>query len=76
MPQGARSAQKRPAKDGWEEIRSGAWSFKLMRTRVMQFTAPCPVVKQKHDSGSTVLTKKIGAMMTGFYSKNDFPSNV
>jgi len=53
MPQGACSARKRPAKDGREENRSGAWSFKIMRTHVMNFAAPCPVVKQKHDAGNT-----------------------
>jgi len=25
-----------------------------MRTHVMKFSAPCPVVKQKHDAGNTV----------------------
>jgi len=41
----------------------GAWSFKPMRTHVMKFSAPCPVVKQKHDAGNTAF-KKFGAMMT------------
>jgi len=54
MPQGACSARKRPAKDGREENRFGAWSFKPMRTLVMIFSTPCPVVKQKHDPGNTV----------------------
>jgi len=52
-PQGACCARKRPAKDGQEENRFGAWSFKPMRTHVMKLSAPCPVVKQKHDTGNT-----------------------
>jgi len=54
MPQGACSARKRPAKDGREENHFGAWSFKPMRTNVMKFSAPCPVVKQKHDPTNAV----------------------
>jgi len=54
MPQGACSARKRPAKDGWEENRFGAWSFKPMRAHVMKFSAPCPVVKQKNEPRNTV----------------------
>jgi len=54
MPQGACSARKRPAKDGWEEYRFGAWPFKPMRAHVMKFSAPCPVVKQKNEPRNTV----------------------
>ena len=70
--------RKRPVKDGREENRFGTWSFKPMRTHVMKISAPCPVVKQKHDAGNTALTPitKFGEMMTGFYSTHDFPSNV
>ena len=53
-PQGACIARKRPAKDGREENRFEAWSFKPMRTHVMKFSAPRPVVTQKHDAGNTV----------------------
>jgi len=53
-PQGACSARERPAKDGREENRFRVWSFKLMRTHVMKFCAPCTVVKSQHDAGNTV----------------------
>jgi len=38
MSQGARCARKRPAKDGKEENRFGAWSFTRMRTHEMKFS--------------------------------------
>jgi len=77
-PRGACSARKRPVKDGREENRVGACSFKPIKTPVMKFSAPGPVVTQKHDAGNTALTPitKFGEMMTGFYSTHDFPSNV
>jgi len=66
-PQGAWSAQKRPAKDGPGENRFTIWSFKPPRTHVINFSAPFPVVKQKHVAGTTVVTSslKFGTIMTG-----------
>jgi len=55
-PQGACCARKRPAKDGPGENRITAWSFKHPRTQVIKFSAPFPLVKQKHVSGNTLVT--------------------
>jgi len=54
-PEGACSARKRHAKDGPGENRITAWSFKHSRTHVIKYSAPFPVVKQKHVSGNTVV---------------------
>jgi len=55
-PQGACCARKSSAKDGPGENRITAWSFKHPRTHVIKFSAPFPVVKQKHVSGNTLVS--------------------
>ena len=59
MPQGACSARKRPTKDGQEENRFGTWSFTRMRTHMMKFSAPCPVVKMKHQNPISPASKHV-----------------
>jgi len=48
------------------------------RTHVIKFSAPYPMVKQKHDAGNTVLFSYLNIrtnVWQGFYSKNKIPSN-
>jgi len=45
--------RKRPAKEGRGENRLSTHSFKHTITRVINFFAPFPVVKQKHVEGNT-----------------------
>ena len=55
MPQGAYCVRKRHVKDGPGENRITACSFKHPRTHVIKFSAPFPVVTQKHVSGNTLV---------------------
>jgi len=52
--QGVYSARKRPAKDERGENRLAPWSFKPPRMHKINFSAPFPVVKQKHVAGNKV----------------------
>jgi len=58
-PQGACSAQKRPAKDVPDENRFTTWSFKPPRTHMINVSAPFPMVNQKHVAGNTMVSSYI-----------------